>query len=395
MKRDYFIDSLRGLMLVIMALDHTPFFTKRYTYQTFGFFGAAIGFIFLSGYVFGFVYSRYLDRTDYLIKKTYQRIWLIYKYHIGLFLFVFLLNYAVSVLLSLGPLNQELSNMYASPASMIKFSFLLNQPGGFDILPLYIFLLLVSPFVLIGFKKGYTSLILISSFIVWFCIQIPIIQQSYGNLQSYLNIDLGYFNVFAWQFLFFIGVYLGFIRNQCIHIVKYNNMRLWIAFSILIVFFLLRQLGYWLGWEFALGIISEREYLIAPRLLNFMVMVYFIGGISKYLQVKNINFLAFLGQHSIDVFVFHIPLIYLISKGTTLLTGLNKPLQLVLALCLVASLIIPAIIRTELRIRKKEERSKRLIDHLLLLTSFPKNLYDFLARIFLNKNNSKMVRSHH
>lgn len=37
LERDYIIDTLRGLMLVIMTLDHVPLFTKRFTFSPIGF----------------------------------------------------------------------------------------------------------------------------------------------------------------------------------------------------------------------------------------------------------------------------------------------------------------------------------------------------------------------
>ena len=59
MQRDLRIDTLRGLMLVIMMVTHIRWFaipTAWTTYQPIGFVTAAEGFVFLSGLVAGIVY---------------------------------------------------------------------------------------------------------------------------------------------------------------------------------------------------------------------------------------------------------------------------------------------------------------------------------------------------
>jgi hypothetical protein len=58
-QRSVLIDFLRGLCLVLMTVDHLPLTPiKKFTWQTFGFFSAAEGFVFLSGLVAGLVYGR-------------------------------------------------------------------------------------------------------------------------------------------------------------------------------------------------------------------------------------------------------------------------------------------------------------------------------------------------
>src|SRR6266850_5514249 len=56
-KRDRRLDALRGLMLVIITIDHLPSAFAAFTYQSLGFVSAAEGFVFLSGYVAGMVYA--------------------------------------------------------------------------------------------------------------------------------------------------------------------------------------------------------------------------------------------------------------------------------------------------------------------------------------------------
>src|ERR1700693_5577126 len=59
LKRSVLVDFLRGLCLLLMTADHLPLtLVRKFTWQTFGFFSAAEGFVFLSGLVSGLVYGR-------------------------------------------------------------------------------------------------------------------------------------------------------------------------------------------------------------------------------------------------------------------------------------------------------------------------------------------------
>ena len=58
MKRYWEIDALRGLMLVLMTVTHLPTRLTDPLGQPFGFVSAAEGFVLLSAFVAGLVYSR-------------------------------------------------------------------------------------------------------------------------------------------------------------------------------------------------------------------------------------------------------------------------------------------------------------------------------------------------
>ena len=64
-KRIKYLDLLRGLMLVIMTLNHLDGPIKSITFQPLGFVSAAAGFIYLSGFVYGLVYTRKYIETDF------------------------------------------------------------------------------------------------------------------------------------------------------------------------------------------------------------------------------------------------------------------------------------------------------------------------------------------
>ena len=58
MQRQTELDWLRGLMLVLMTVTHLPTWFSAHVGQPFGFVSAAEGFVFLSAYLVGTVYSQ-------------------------------------------------------------------------------------------------------------------------------------------------------------------------------------------------------------------------------------------------------------------------------------------------------------------------------------------------
>ncbi len=86
MKRDLSIDTLRGVVLYIMAFGGP---LKATVNQSLGYVAGVEGFVYLSGIVFGLVVSIDFQDLIQLYSKVYTRALLIYKHHMALVLFVF------------------------------------------------------------------------------------------------------------------------------------------------------------------------------------------------------------------------------------------------------------------------------------------------------------------
>ncbi|MFW5803667.1 MAG: OpgC domain-containing protein [bacterium] len=378
--RDHLIDSLRGLMLIIMTIDHTPLFIRRYTYGLFGLFTAAIGFIFISGYLFGLVYSKYICDTGVLKSKTYKRIWLIYKYHIGIFLIVFILNYFFQFVTYKGEMIMNFDKLYTNPQRVIKFFLLLRQPGYFDILPLYMVLLFLSPLILLGFQKGYREIILVSSFVIWITFQLTFTQNIYESLQSRLSINLGHFNLFSWQFLFITALFFGFQKRVGGTVVRYNKKLVLISFYLALLIFLFRHIDPKMGWGLIKEIMEKDRitYLSPIHLISFFIVAYFVGGISKYLILRKTNYLSFLGKNSIDVFVFHIPLVYFTHYHYQFILESSYLQQIIIAIVLIFILSLPAILREEIKLGYKKRIVNRIMGKFYLFILLPKDIFQII-----------------
>ena len=85
--RDLRFDTLRGLFLICMTVNHLPTEIRTVTDQSLGLFSAAEGFVFLSGLVCGWVYTRKLRNggPHGLWNAALNRAKSIYTWHIASF----------------------------------------------------------------------------------------------------------------------------------------------------------------------------------------------------------------------------------------------------------------------------------------------------------------------
>lgn len=209
--RDLRLDFFRGLALFSIFVDHLPDnMVAQFTLQTVMFGDAAEVFILISGYTAGMVYGRAMERQGFLIAavRVSHRVWQLYVAHVFLFvIFMAMMAYTVEALnSSLYAEESQAADFLSDPGvAVVKALTLQFQPAYMDILPLYIVLLAVLPFALIGFRF-WPRVVLIASFVLWLAVQID------GRiaLSAYPGPDRVWtFNPFGWQALFFLGAWLG------------------------------------------------------------------------------------------------------------------------------------------------------------------------------------------
>ncbi len=143
--------------------------------------------------------------------------------------------------------------------------------------------------------------------------QISIIKLSfYSFIELYSFIDLGYFNIFGWQILFVIGVCFGYRKSINRKIRYFYSLP--VVTVMLLLFILLFSLKHdFLQFNFInLNSAASGQTLSWLRLLNFMIIAYLVGRLIKIDILRNIPVLSYLGQHSLQVFVFHVYILYLI-----------------------------------------------------------------------------------
>lgn len=306
--RNAALDTIRGGLLVIMALNHIPSVFWRLTQQPFGFVTAAEGFVFLAGLVVGLIYSK---RWEKLGAKTTSRAlitraFVIYKAHlaciIGILLWMHL--YVRSTGSPHPPVGSPWLWMQKPWESLLATLFLVQQPGLLDVLPTYFGFLMITPLVLWALMRGKFKTVFSVSFTIW-------------ALTNYFDpprptvigmINTGAFNFGAWQFLYVMGTIAGVAWAKGL-LPVWQPRKAVIAFLIAAVALLSACSHQWL----TLGLshetwftLTNKNNLAPVRVINVALLIvlayYWLRGRRDDLGLPS---LALLGRHSLAVFSVH------------------------------------------------------------------------------------------
>jgi hypothetical protein len=221
MKRQWEIDALRGLMLVLMTLTHLPSRLTDPLGQPFGFVSAAEGFVLLSAYVSGRVYSRLARREGIAAMRWAfgRRAFKVWLAQAATLLLLFTVIAGLGLRFDQPAVTDLVSYYLAQPrAAFVSGLLLLYEPPLLDILPMYIFFMLLSPWVL-GFalRRGWSP-VLLASVALWALAQFGLSEWVYGLAVRAFGLsvpydEMGAFNTFAWQFVWFGGLCIGMGRE--------------------------------------------------------------------------------------------------------------------------------------------------------------------------------------
>lgn len=221
MKRLWEIDALRGLMLVLMTLTHLPTRLAEPLGQPLGWVSAAEGFVLLSAFMAGLVYSRQARREGVpaMRRAFWRRALVIYLCHAALLLFMLTAIAALGVRGRQTAVTDLLSFYLARPLDGFVYGLLLvYEPALLDILPMYILFMLLSPWVLaFAMRHGWAAVLALSA-TLWMLAQQGLSEWLYARAVALAGLpvpyqDMGAFNAFAWQLLWFCGLWLGAQRS--------------------------------------------------------------------------------------------------------------------------------------------------------------------------------------
>lgn len=215
--RQWELDAMRGLMLVLMTLTHLPTKLADPLGQPLGYVSAAEGFVLLSAYMAGRVYSAKADRqgTEAMKSAFFNRALKLYACQLALVLFAFTAIAGLGLALREGAVTDLLSFFLERPVvATLSAGLLLYSPALLDILPIYIVFMLVSPLLLLhGREHGWRGVIALS-LALWFGAQFglgpALYQLAFGWFDMPVRYrDMGAFEIFAWQFLWTLGLWMG------------------------------------------------------------------------------------------------------------------------------------------------------------------------------------------
>lgn len=320
------LDALRGLMLVWIACTHLPTIASTYVNQPFGFVSAAEGFIFLSALFTGRIYYRLALHDGYrpMTLKLWARTGRLYLYHALLLAFVFLVAVPIASRGNRPGLHNLLDFYFNAGArrAVAEAFLLIYRPPLLDILPMYIiFLVFTSAALLIARRISWKTILSIG-FVVWAMAQFGFRAHEHAVVSKIIPTriplnEMGSFDLWAWQFLWIVGIYLGVRWGRGDLNIDAWAKRLMIP-SIIVasaLFELRRALNN--GQDLGLfEAIFDKWHLGPVRLLNFAAVAVLLILLQPVLKPLAFRPLVLLGQASLQVFCVHLLFVF---AGLTLL----------------------------------------------------------------------------
>ena len=374
------LDAVRGMFLAIMAGVHVPSPLSHYLQEPFGFTSAAEGFIFLSACLAGMVYGKTYLKSGWteMSRRVWNRAKLVYIVHLAVLLPVALIAWLYAR--QVAPLANHFHDFLLHPVeSLLLIPLLLHQAPLFDILPLYVVLLLATPLAFVTARRHGWGIVLSVSFLGWLAAQFP---ATHLATDALLPVRGGSFNVLAWQFLWFSGVALGetSLRGEIIS-QKFRSFFFTVAGLVVLVGLGARH-GVLPGVT-----LNDEAYLwmdkwtLGPlRVLNFAAWVVFLIAWNPRPPAWLMEQTALWGRHSLAVFAVHLPLVVCAASVIQMfpMTGVEKTF---LGLSVIAAISIwVAWLEFNLQQRKQtlntvtpeQPRFRQLLNREIIRTTPPK-----------------------
>ena len=339
--RDPRLDFYRGIAMFIILLAHTPKnWWSSWIPARFGFSDATEIFVFCSGMASAIAFGSVFARHGWWLGfgRVIFRVWQVYWAHIGLFFFVamtlfFLDTLELSEKSYVGSLN--LFPFFKNTGENLVGLFTLTYvPNYFDILPMYLVILAMLPFVMLLANLSVRA-VFVTLFVLWFVTNLgylPLPAEPWSNRQWF-------FNPFGWQLVFFTGFALmkGWLPKP--------PLSVWLFLGSVLIILLSMPVGSWkvINW---IGILdadtksqlldlrrSVRDFYTKTefgilRYIHFLALAYIgyalAGDGGRHLIVTGHSYIACawrwiirvimkVGQQSLAVFVFSMALARLIG----------------------------------------------------------------------------------
>lgn len=321
MTRRWELDALRGLMLVLMVLTHLPTRLASPLGQPLGFVSAAEGFVMLSAYMAGMVYTLRARRDGELVMQEafLRRALKIYACQAGLMVFLFTVVASIDLLTDEEAIRNLTSFYRQDPgAALFGAALLLYNPPLLDILPMYIVFMLASPVLLLhGLHQGFDRL-LAGSLLLWVGAQFGVGAWLYDQAVALTGLpvpaaETGAFSLLAWQFLWVLGLWMGSTRvTRTQPPPPFPRWMVVVAAVIALVGIVgrhtLGQVPF--GENAGLNTLQDKWHLGPLRLLDFLALMLLAMHFAPWLKrhLPRLRFLEVFGAASLTVFCVHLML---------------------------------------------------------------------------------------
>jgi hypothetical protein len=301
------IDFWRGFALLSIFSNHvTSNVIAHVTHRNFGFSDAAELFVFLSGASVTLAYGSYFlqDRLWSGIWAVLRRVFKIYWVHILISVIAILLYIPAGHLfdedefLDEGGREAVRETPLQAAVGLLALS---HQLEMFNILPLYVVLLLGAPLAFFLARRN-AALMLLASAALYAAVRLLNL-----NLPSWPEEGEWYFNPLAWQVLFVMGIFTGLRLKSGRNVPRSAPL-----FALCLVVVLLSAFAVTEGFGLVHGLRERFELLDLDktdvglvRLAHFVALAYatYYSGVTELLR-RTVVFapMCLIGRHSLAVF---------------------------------------------------------------------------------------------
>jgi hypothetical protein len=320
--RDLRVDFFRGLALWWIYTDHIPGDVLAHvSLRNFALCDATEVFVLLAGYGAGLAYGMRLSRHGYVstAADVLRRAWTLYVAHIFLFmLFSAQVTYSATALNRINYLEEtRLDVLGDDPYRSILEALLLRfQPSLLNILPLYVALMVF--FALTIWLLRWPRVLFGLSFALYLLVRVTSLNLGAWSEENW------FFDPFAWQFLFIIGVLLA-----CVPMRMPRHTRLIDVGAVLTVLLGMvvtlvidphPQLLEWVSSTFLRPLVAVDKTGLSPlRLMSILGLTWLcvrcIRVDAPWLRSRWAGPLVLLGQNSLAVFCAGIVLGFVARVG--------------------------------------------------------------------------------
>jgi hypothetical protein len=304
------VDFWRGFALVSIFINHVPgIFFDQFTHRAVSISDSAELFVFLAGWSLRYVIGDAAHPTPMhqVVLRLGGRALTLYAAHMMIVMMAIAILAITSRLLD-NPVLLEWHNaaavFYRPVETHIGIALLTHQLGYFDILPLYVALMLIAPILAI-IDRVAPRLLLPASFTLYLVsLIVPL------TIPAWPIDGQWFFNPLTWQFIFVLGLVLG--RDTGLgHWVRQHIVAIrWAALPVVIVgtIFVLTG-GAWIDPtevpEPKLLFINGKTFATPIRVIQFLALVAVMSIVYPYIArviPSAVGYLAMLGRNSLEVF---------------------------------------------------------------------------------------------
>ena len=306
-RRDSRIDLLRGFALLTIFVDHVPDNPLNLlTMRNFGFSDAAELFVILAGVSSMIAYGKGFERDGARsgLRRVLMRCLRLWVFQVGLLFTTLAVVHVWRENFGLEPVH--LAPFYEQPVTAIAHALALHAlPASLNILPLYIVLLAAFPLLYAGMRVA-PGLTLAASGGMWLVANLD----HDFNLTNWLDGQGWFFNPFAWQFLFALGMFGATLlranagslpRHRLLSVASWT----YLALSLLLA-------APWASWGLSgfhlLTFAPPDKTALSPvRLLDILALTYLAlssGALRRLAEHDWARPVVACGKHSLEVFSF-------------------------------------------------------------------------------------------